>query len=322
MDCIEIKKLISEYIDGELLNNQRDIVEQHLHGCTSCNKIYNDYIAVSKLTADIPSVEPPYMLADQILAKTTQQPQSKKSMRPFLSIYQYIKPAFAAVLIVLAALFVISYKPIDNKVDVIATQPVKPELPIVIEETKPVAKLAPKVEQETKTVTEAAVNKKPAVKKTAKSVPVKKHVNKKKSSDENKVATTKGIPNNSKPTENITVKPITTAYSTKPAEQEKPVEHSNIVIEVAKDEPVKAADKPAAADTKPEAIEEKPSVIALRTAEAVSNERDNKLNETANALQDMRTKLKHRNLSRKIDKRQQTVSTDRRIDIDLASMYF
>ncbi len=321
MDCIEIKKLISEYIDGELLNNQRDIVEQHLHGCTSCNKIYNDYIAVSKLTADIPSVEPPYMLADQILAKTTQQPQSKKSMRPFLSIYQYIKPAFAAVLIVLAALFVISYKPIDNKVNFIATQPVKPELPIVIEETKPAAKLAPKVEQEAKTVTEAAINKKSAVKKIAKYAPAKKYINKKKSS-ENRVAATKTIPNNSKPTENITVKPITTAYSTKPAEQEKPVEHSNIVIEVAKDEPVKAADKPAAADTKPEAIEEKPSVIVLRTAEAVSNERDNKLNETASALQDMRTKLKHRNLSRKIDKRQQTVSTDRRIDIDLASMYF
>ncbi len=64
--CIQIQKLISAYIDGELSERDRIYVEAHLASCNECRALYDELLLISA-TAQNASYEAPPQLHDDIM---------------------------------------------------------------------------------------------------------------------------------------------------------------------------------------------------------------------------------------------------------------
>ena len=61
MKCQEIQKRFSAYLDGELDENQRKIIQSHLRGCTTCQEALNILAETWNLLDTLPKPEPvPY----------------------------------------------------------------------------------------------------------------------------------------------------------------------------------------------------------------------------------------------------------------------
>jgi len=59
MNCNEIKDLFSLYIDDELSDEERHLVEQHLLNCEGCQKEFEEYKKIIQALNEIPEEEPP-----------------------------------------------------------------------------------------------------------------------------------------------------------------------------------------------------------------------------------------------------------------------
>lgn len=59
MNCNEIKDLMSSYVDGELSENEKKLVEEHINSCDDCKKEIESYKQLIKIIKDLPEEEPP-----------------------------------------------------------------------------------------------------------------------------------------------------------------------------------------------------------------------------------------------------------------------
>jgi len=70
MNCNDIEKRISAYIDGELSGEELTLFEQHLKNCTLCAIVVENIFENIAIFQNMPDLEPPPFLAQKILNRT------------------------------------------------------------------------------------------------------------------------------------------------------------------------------------------------------------------------------------------------------------
>lgn len=60
--CEDIEELLSGYLDGELTQNKRQLVEVHIERCAACRATYDD---IEKISSSVASLTPDEMTNDE-----------------------------------------------------------------------------------------------------------------------------------------------------------------------------------------------------------------------------------------------------------------
>ena len=81
MECAEIEKFLSEYIDGILDRETRDLVEEHLRTCKACREELASLRAVVKELGSLESVEAPADFLDKVHEHIEQPSRFAKILR-------------------------------------------------------------------------------------------------------------------------------------------------------------------------------------------------------------------------------------------------
>ena len=76
MKCAKAKKLISEYIDGDLDGKKTSSIEKHLGACPDCRKLSNDFRQIKQRAKDLKETEPSGQTWFRIQARLKQKTQS------------------------------------------------------------------------------------------------------------------------------------------------------------------------------------------------------------------------------------------------------
>lgn len=90
MNCAQIKKIISIYIDGQLDNKQKEFLNAHLKACPNCQKIYDEYIKTWQSLEKFSSIDAPSNFNTLFWEKVKQQEKEPLSTRPV-----FVFPAFS-----------------------------------------------------------------------------------------------------------------------------------------------------------------------------------------------------------------------------------
>ena len=102
MKCNEIKQLLSAYADGEISEEDKKAVDQHIQTCTECKKALNDQLELhAKLTTMVNTPALPKeggAIMSAITGNTTRKP------RPWLRPVLIAAPVVLALVILLPIL--------------------------------------------------------------------------------------------------------------------------------------------------------------------------------------------------------------------------
>ncbi len=66
MHCHQVLQLLVDYIDGELDENTRRELEEHMEDCEPCKKFINTYRTTIKLTKQVETSQMPNELKDRL----------------------------------------------------------------------------------------------------------------------------------------------------------------------------------------------------------------------------------------------------------------
>lgn len=66
MNCSECQDLVSDYIDGDLVEPQRTIVAMHIQSCRECFSVHQDLEQIVQVSRDLPLLAPQNELWQQI----------------------------------------------------------------------------------------------------------------------------------------------------------------------------------------------------------------------------------------------------------------
>jgi Putative zinc-finger len=106
MNCEEIKDLLSEYLDGELDQRERKLVEEHLENCPGCAEELDGLKDCLKNLGSLKNVEPPPDFLSQVHTRLEYQSAFKTAIKKIIFPIRFKIPlevaglAAAAVLIV------------------------------------------------------------------------------------------------------------------------------------------------------------------------------------------------------------------------------
>lgn len=112
MQCDNIKKQLSPYLDGELDERQDKVIKQHLQTCSSCRKEFEAIKNASNTLALLDPVIPPEDLWQQLSAKipqigATSDPHKIAARKPFFAGLRHRQFAWgAAALVIVFTVFV------------------------------------------------------------------------------------------------------------------------------------------------------------------------------------------------------------------------
>ena len=59
MNCIDVRDNISLYIDDELNEEEKKLMEEHLKKCAECSKELEEYKKIIQMLNELPDEEPP-----------------------------------------------------------------------------------------------------------------------------------------------------------------------------------------------------------------------------------------------------------------------
>jgi anti-sigma factor RsiW len=161
MNCVKVRNLLSEYLDGEIQGTDREIIEEHLAECDSCARVSAVLQSTSRLLCEVGEVEPPAGLLAQIEAATINRPtlgqKARTALEQLTRVPASARWAMASATAAVALAFVMMSHPGTHQ---IATAPVhSPQSPSVTAAqpaaspaVTPASKPAPVVVAETKAV--------------------------------------------------------------------------------------------------------------------------------------------------------------------------
>lgn len=69
MRCQEVVEVLTEYLEGGLTEEQRELLEQHLLVCTSCSRYLDQLRATIRLTGRLCEEELPDELVDVLVRR-------------------------------------------------------------------------------------------------------------------------------------------------------------------------------------------------------------------------------------------------------------
>ena len=64
MICHEVEKLLILYIDSEVSEEERKVVESHLSSCSHCSKLKDQYLRIKETSSEISLANPPDEVMD------------------------------------------------------------------------------------------------------------------------------------------------------------------------------------------------------------------------------------------------------------------
>jgi hypothetical protein len=97
LECQEIEDYFSDYLDNALQPGLMDQVREHLHSCPSCLDLLNEVKRTLAFCEEMPPLEPPARLIEQILIKTSGKVQTLSWMDYLRDLFRpfYASPRFA-----------------------------------------------------------------------------------------------------------------------------------------------------------------------------------------------------------------------------------
>ena len=79
MDCVDVRKLSSDYLEEDLSPSQLDKFRTHIFGCGPCKSFVDGFASVIGMLAELPKAQPSSYLKSSILESTTRRKQNDGS---------------------------------------------------------------------------------------------------------------------------------------------------------------------------------------------------------------------------------------------------
>ncbi len=102
MECRVVRDMLSEYIDDELVQEQKGMIDLHLRDCSACSRDFEELLAVHRLFASTERFPAPYGFSTRVMANLE---ETKESIwggffaRPIL--FRAIGTAFALIIVII-----------------------------------------------------------------------------------------------------------------------------------------------------------------------------------------------------------------------------
>jgi len=112
MRCKKAKKIISDYIDGELDSSKRSSLEEHLETCEECQKFMEDYKSIARTAQELEAGSPsPYVWTriKQGVKAQTPPTEARKRMWRWSPELKYAVGVLSLLVVVGAAVIGITY---------------------------------------------------------------------------------------------------------------------------------------------------------------------------------------------------------------------
>lgn len=139
MNCDEIQKHLSEYLDNRLDDAQRREIEKHLASCPRCLPEAKLLSAGIKGVADLPEVEPPAGFSQRVMARIRAEAEKPTLWARLFQPFKIKIPLHATALLLVVGLAVYLYR---------ANEPVQREMsPSIPSESAPSLKQVPPPEE-------------------------------------------------------------------------------------------------------------------------------------------------------------------------------
>jgi hypothetical protein len=151
MECTEIKKRLSAYLEKAVSPQQRTLIDEHLKGCRKCRRALADLKKTIRYVQKLEEVEPPPWLVQKVMARVREEVEEKPGILKKLFYPMHIKlplEAIAVIFIAVGTLYIfktmqpqMQLAKIPTETKEMARAPVtapKKEKPPVLEKEKPV----------------------------------------------------------------------------------------------------------------------------------------------------------------------------------------
>jgi hypothetical protein len=109
MECQEIRKNLSAYLEGIIAPEDQELIDQHLASCRACSTALYELNRTGEVLKNLKEVEPPPWMKQKIMARVREEAEPKKGFIQKLFYPLHIKvplEAFATVLIAVVAVYV------------------------------------------------------------------------------------------------------------------------------------------------------------------------------------------------------------------------
>lgn len=77
LDCVEVRKLSSEYLEGTLAPSRMQRLRAHLSKCSICQSFVDSLASVMSMLTSLPRVESPSNLKQSILQRIEEDTQNR-----------------------------------------------------------------------------------------------------------------------------------------------------------------------------------------------------------------------------------------------------
>lgn len=145
MECQEIRKNLSAYLEGMVSPEDRELIEQHLASCRSCSTALYELNRTGEVVKHLKEVEPPPWMKQKIMARVREEAEPKKGILQKLFYPLHIKvplEAFATVLVAVVAVYV--FKAVEPQMKDL--QVPSPGEPVIARQEAPYPAKAPAAE--------------------------------------------------------------------------------------------------------------------------------------------------------------------------------
>ncbi len=109
MECQDVRKILSAYLEGMVSPEDQELIDQHLASCRACSTALYELNRTGEALKNLKEVEPPPWMKQKIMARVREEAEPKKGFIQKLFYPLHIKvplEAFATVLIAVIAVYV------------------------------------------------------------------------------------------------------------------------------------------------------------------------------------------------------------------------
>lgn len=111
MECSQVQKRLSAYLEGSLSPEEQALVEKHLKPCEKCSQSLLELKRTLEHLQGLPEVEPPPWLAERVMARVRSEPEARRGIWQILFHPIHIKvPLEAAGVIAIAVTTIYLFK--------------------------------------------------------------------------------------------------------------------------------------------------------------------------------------------------------------------
>jgi hypothetical protein len=145
MECHDIRKNLSAYLEGMVSPEDQELIDQHLASCRACSTALYELNRTGEVLKNLKEVEPPPWMTQKIMARIREEAESKRGFIQKLFYPLHIKvplEAFATVLIAVVAVYV--FKAVEPEMK--GLQPPSPREPVIARQEAPYPAKAPAAE--------------------------------------------------------------------------------------------------------------------------------------------------------------------------------